>query len=542
MIKMSILVLLGLSSTVLLRKQSAAVRHWILAASIACAAATPLLERVVPVWHLPISSALFGSRVEPLALFIPVHERQGVPVGAVEDTRFVPVEPSAMRVVGPIWLVGFLTCLSFLVVGLVRLGWLASQSERVVNGTWTELASVLSRRFGLRRPLFLLQSDHPTLLVTWGVRHPKVILPAEARDWSADRIRIVLAHELAHIRRRDWLTQMAVELLRAVYWFNPLMWIACRQLRRESEHACDDAVLGLGVEGTAYASTLLDLARAFRRHRRTFFPAPAMARPSSLERRVSAMLNQRINRTPLTRPACLATVVVLVAIAVPIAGLVASAQAIATFSGALVDTVGRVLPGTSMVLSNAQNSQKHRTETDQSGRFSFNGLTGGEYMLEVDRLGFATTQGRVALSAGQNLTQDVALQLGALDETINIVDGPPPPARPGSGRRIEYTAPPSACSQTTVGGCIEPPLKLRDVKPIYPPAFAGSGRTVDMMLEARIGVDGFVNDLRVVTPVDPAFGAAAIDAVRQWEFSQTRLDGVPVEVKINVHLTFKGQQ
>ena len=101
--------------------------------------------------------------------------------------------------------------------------------------------------YGVRS--LLLQSDHPTLLVTWGVWQPKVILPAEARGWPEDRIRIVLAHELAHVRRGDWLVQLAAELLRAIYWFNPLLWIACRQLRRESEHACDDAVLALGVEG-----------------------------------------------------------------------------------------------------------------------------------------------------------------------------------------------------------------------------------------------------------------------------------------------------
>ncbi len=118
---------------------------------------------------------------------------------------------------------------------------------------------------------------------------------------------------------------MAAELLRAVYWFNPLVWIACRQLRRESEQACDDVVLGVGVEGTEYASTLLDLARAFRQHRRSFFPAPAMARPSSLETRVSAMLNRNLNRTPLTRSTCIAIVIALLVVALPLAGLVASA-------------------------------------------------------------------------------------------------------------------------------------------------------------------------------------------------------------------------
>ena len=543
MIKVSLIVLLGLATTSLLRKRSAAVRHWVLAAAIVCAAATPLFERVVPVWHLPVSSSLFGRRVAPLAIFIPVHEREVAdPSDGVQQTRFVPVQAAtALRTLGPIWLAGFAISLSLLLVGFARLAWLASRSQRVVNETWTEIAATLSRRFGLRRPVVLLQSDHPTLLVTWGLHQPKVILPDEARGWPEDRVRIVLAHELAHIRRGDWLVQVAAEMLRAVYWFNPIIWIACRRLRRESEHACDDAVLGLGVEGTEYASHLLDLARAFRQHRQTFFPAPAMARPSSLERRVSAMLNRSLNRTPLTRPACVAIVIALLTVALPIAGLVASAQATAEFSGSLVDTVGRILPDTPMVLSNAQSHQKHETRSDQNGHFSFAGLTGGDYVLEVDRAGFATTQGRVTLGAGQRLMQDVALQLGTLQETIFITDGPPSPLT-GSRARVAYKAKPSACSQTTVGGCIEQPAKIHDVKAYYPPQLSGSGRDATVLLEARIGVDGFINDLRVASPGEPEFAAAAVEAVRQWEFSQTRLDGVPVEVRMNVSVTFRGQK
>lgn len=352
----------------------------------------------------------------------------------------------------------------------------------------------------------------------------------------------MLADELAHIRRGDWIVQMAAELLRAVYWFNPLVWIACRQLRRESEQACDDVVLGVGVEGTEYASTLLDLARAFRQHRRSFFPAPAMARPSSLERRVSAMLNHNLNRTPLTRSACIAIVIALLTVALPIAGLVASAQASASFSGQLVDTVGRILPDTPMVLSDAQSHQKHQARSDQGGHFSFTGLTGGEYIVEVDRAGFERTQGRLTLAAGQRLTQDVALQLGTLQETITITDGPAAPPRSGSGRRVQYTPDPLACSQTTVGGCIQQPAKVRDVKAIYPATLSGTGRGAVVLLEARIGVDGFVNDLRVVSPGETEFAAAAVESVRQWEFSQTLLDGVPVEVRMKISMTFRGEK
>ena len=61
--------------------------------------------------------------------------------------------------------------------------------------------------------------------MTWGWRRARILLPAVAEEWSDDQIRIVLAHELAHIARGDWAAQLAAEVLRAIYWFNPVLWI-----------------------------------------------------------------------------------------------------------------------------------------------------------------------------------------------------------------------------------------------------------------------------------------------------------------------------
>ena len=91
------------------------------------------------------------------------------------------------------------------------------------NHTWPLARSRRGNFTGyrLRRPVTLLQSSHPSLLVTWGLAHPKVILPSAADAWTDERARVVLSHELAHIRRGDWIVQLSAELLRAFYWFNP---------------------------------------------------------------------------------------------------------------------------------------------------------------------------------------------------------------------------------------------------------------------------------------------------------------------------------
>ena len=119
--------------------------------------------------------------------------------------------------------------------------------------------------------------------------------------------------------------QLFAEVARAINWFNPLFWLACARLRRESEYACDDIVLDLGIGGTSYASHLIDLARTFSVHGRTWLPAPSIARPSTLERRVRAMLNPQLNRRPVSMMRRAALAIVLLALALPIA---AASQAI----------------------------------------------------------------------------------------------------------------------------------------------------------------------------------------------------------------------
>src|SRR5215469_14898086 len=87
---------------------------------------------------------------------------------------------------------------------------------------------------------------------------------------------------------------MGVQLVCSVYWFNPLFWMAANRVYEESERACDDAVLRLGVDARDYASHLLDIARSFRQSQVGW--ALAMARPSDLEKRFAALLRAKMNR------------------------------------------------------------------------------------------------------------------------------------------------------------------------------------------------------------------------------------------------------
>ncbi len=545
--KISLIVLGGLAASFLLRHRSAALRHWVLAAAIVCAAAVPLMEAIVPVWRLPIAApATFEPYVEDTLQTVtntPAPARGAAPGNvsrqlAPATAGVFDIDFAGMLV--SIWIAGTLASVSVLVVGILRMRWLAARSRRMTRGRCSDLVGEISQAYGLRRNVVLLESDHPSLLVTWGFRKPKVILPATSSAWSDERTRVVLTHELAHIRRGDWVVQIAADLLRAVYWFNPLLWIACRRLRLESEHACDDEVMNYGVAGSDYAGHLIELARALNHRRYTWLPAPAMARPSSLERRVRAMLNDRLNRTPITGTTRAAVFAALLAMTVAVA---AAQSAYFSFSGTVSDESGRGVPGTTLVLTNEQRQTKYEVKSNDGGVFEFVGLPAGEYGLLVRALGFQEVKDVIGIS-GRNLQRNVALRLGSLQETIFVSFDPAEKAgdrAPQAAARIkEVPMPaPKECVPSSAGGRIVPPKKIRDVAPIYPVALRGSGTGGTVVMEGRIGLDGYVGDIRIISEEHPELTHSAIAAVRDWRFTQTLLNCQPVEVTMTITTTFR---
>ena len=179
----------------------------------------------------------------------------------------------------------------------------------------------------------------------------------------------------------------------------------------------------------------------------------------------------------------------------------------------------------------------HQGRSDAAGRFSIGGLPSGDYRLEVGLPGFERTQGRVTLGAGQILTQDVALQIGGIQETVMVRSGEAEvPTRKGAAP--SYNPETDRCAQTVTGGCIKPPQRIADARPRYPAAHKATGMEGKVEVDGRIGTDGFIKDLRVNAPADPEFASATVDALREWQFTATRLDGVPVEANIHVVVNF----
>jgi bla regulator protein blaR1 len=134
--------------------------------------------------------------------------------------------------------------------------------------------------------------------VTFGVIRPVILLPSAAERWSDEEVRRSIRHEIAHISRADWLTQIASRFVCTLYWPHPLVWFLWRKLRLEAERACDDAVIRNCANRIAYAEQLVSLARTFAGRS---FPALAMSARTHLGLRVDAILDERRERSPLSR-------------------------------------------------------------------------------------------------------------------------------------------------------------------------------------------------------------------------------------------------
>ena len=581
----TLLLAAALTALAVLRRHSAALRHTVLATAMAIAALTPALEVALPRWELPIITWDAGSES--------ASEIRLTSGSAPTPAELIAAPPPARaprswrQIVSLAWLAGALVTLAGLLTGMMRLARLTARCTPVTVGRWRELADEVSSAHGLRRPVTILQSTHASLLVTCGLLQPKIILPAGAASWPADRCRAVLAHEIAHIRRGDWSTQILTETLRAAYWFNPLVWLACRRLRQESEYACDDAVLRGGIEATAYATHLLDVARHAVGQRAPWAAAPAIAHPSTLERRISAMLTHQRNRTPLTRGARAAVIAGMTLVAVPITALAVGTRAEAvtpaaprnialtsalvrpqppvtvtaaaprpvsngraqqkpgSISGTLYDQLGGRLPGAQVTLTDLDFGVAYNAVTNRDGEFAFRELTPGRYELVTSLPGFANVSNVMPIGPGSEVTRHIVLPLGSLEETVTVGCQPGGAATPLAPRVLESKpaaapGPGGPVFTGGIGGQIKAPRALSHANPICP----NGAFTTDTVvrLAARVGIDGFVSDLRQISSGEqPAaeFVASAMEAVRLWHYTPTLLNGVPVEANMTVTVLYR---
>ena len=309
-----------------LRRRSAAMRGFVWSMAIVGCLIIPLFSLVLPKWELgilpetPVLMATSQLSTKPVSS-IPI-----IPTPPQPDP--VPDQNSPFTTlhwtdwIAMVW-VGFgLFLLIRLIVGFCAVWHISARSSNFGRAV-EQLRSDWNRRINVRL------SNRVTVPMVWGLLRPVILLPVDANHWQTERLRAVLLHELAHLKRWDWTMQMVAQITCAVYWFNPLVWFVARWMRIEAEQACDDHVLNAGYQSTDYAQHLLDITRNVKIAKATSLAAVAIARSSKIETRLRTVLAENLNRHPITKIAVGIGLLVLICFAIPM-GTMRLAQAVST--------------------------------------------------------------------------------------------------------------------------------------------------------------------------------------------------------------------
>ena len=323
-----------------LRRKSAAVRGFVWGMAIVACLIVPLFSFFLPKWEvnvlpeMPIRSETYRSanNAQPSTTPVSIAPIQS-PSETVSPVTLTPPQPKPVTIdstehtkmhwtnwVAFAWVGIGLLLLARLIVGIGAV-WYISARSKDFSSSIKQLGPDWNRQVSVRL------SDRITVPMMWGFSRPMILLPIEADGWQTERLRAVLLHELAHIKRRDWMMQMMAQVVCAVYWFNPFVWFAARWMRIEAEQACDDQVLNAGYQPTDYAQHLLDIVRNVKVASFASRAAVAIARSSKIEERLRTVLAENLNRHPVTKGVVGIGLLVLTCFAVPM-GAIHLAQAV----------------------------------------------------------------------------------------------------------------------------------------------------------------------------------------------------------------------
>ena len=358
-IKATFILAIAVLVTMTWRRASAASRHLVWTLAVAASLGVPLISAAIAkldapqieiaAWTAPETPA-FTLSPDPVRVSGPFTATQAgddvvqsnrsgdmsepaVVVAETGDralaTRYFDIDWRSL--IFPAWLAGALLALIPLLIAQLRVRAVARKAMPA-GKRWTDLIAAtpsISRFAGRVR---VLESAGALMPMTWGVVRPTLLVPRDSAKWADWQCRDILLHELAHVERRDCATQLVAHITCAMYWFNPLAWIAAARMRVERELACDDRVISAGSRASDYASNLLDVARSLRAPSMTSQTAIAMARPSQLSGRLLAVLDNRRNRRTVTRRLAAGTSFAAMVVALPIASLTPASAASASLA------------------------------------------------------------------------------------------------------------------------------------------------------------------------------------------------------------------
>ena len=413
--------------------------------------------------------------------------------------------------------------------------------------------------------------------VTFGLRRPLVLLPDRLSHAAPDIRRAVVGHELVHVKRRDWTWLVLEEIAVSLFWFHPAVWWLVSQIQLAREEVVDELAILLTGRRKAYVEALLAFADST-----SVLPIAAFARRRHLFRRIALVSKEDVMSSRRIVASCAAMALVVAT------GSWYTVSALPLRRAAQVST--QKGPGPLERSAHAvtpENPIPRRVHAEDPIVPNTPGVTGGTVVVKVtiDELG-RISEARVVEMAIRgadfklallepDLTAPLERSLSKLGtETASVVRQAAPalidsaltsvrqwrfdspaqgpltfevPVRFGAAPEIMAfspagNAPAGGATRNSdnalrVGGAIKTPTKVHDVRPVYPPIALAAGVSGVVIIEAQIGADGSIEEARIQRSI-PLLDGAALDAVKQWKFMPTLLNGKPVPIIMTMTVNF----
>jgi TonB family protein len=405
--------------------------------------------------------------------------------------------------------------------------------------------------------------------VTFGVRRPVVLLPEVLRTQSPDIQRAVIGHELLHVQRRDWAWLIVEEIAVCFFWFHPAAWWLASRIQLAREEVVDELAILLTGRRKAYVEALLAFADTT-----SVLPTAAFARRRHLFRRIALVSKEDVMSSRRIVASCAAMALIVgmgswyAVSAFPLHDTAQSVSNRQVGPGPLERRAKAVTPenpiprrihyeapvlpdtveatgGTIVVKLTLDDvgrvAEARATEMAVKGSDFSVTLSGDDLLAQIAKTvrGMPVDTGSAVREAADAFV-DAALASVRQWRYDSPAEAPlafSVPVRIGKAPEIMAfkSAPPEGALR--VGGNIKTPTKIRDVRPVYPPIARAANVTGVVILEVRIGADGHVEEARVLRSI-PLLDQAALDAVTQWEFTPTLMNGQAVPVIMTVTVNF----
>lgn len=370
-----------------------------------------------------------------------------------------------------VWAAGVCVLALRLGRGWITVARIRNSGQPIADGRVTAAATRIAERLGINRSYRLLTSARVVVPSVIGWIKPAILLPAGVlAGMPASHLEAVLAHELAHIRRADFLVNVLQCTAEVLLFYHPAVWWVSRQIRIERELCADDLAVAVSGDRVAYASALASLESI-----RAESLAVAMVSGDDLLTRVRRMIEPDVTPRPRISGGFAMTVamtLLLLALTgaptgtsaanVPTAARIGTAivaalpgpvpaspaplvpkpatKAVpppasprmqapqARLTGVVRDSHGGVIPGATVTITVPQGSQlatpmANRAVTNARGAFTFQGLEAGVYELTTSISGFRTNRTRLQIAAGVPQSVIITVELGSLTEHVTVNSG-----------------------------------------------------------------------------------------------------------------------